>query len=161
MKLILLLGILLLNGCALGVFGPEAQARAQERLAEAKARMQLAQEQIRTGFTQLGNSLDQITQTAAQGYGAYWAGRAQPYSYQPPQAEQWHSATVMTPGEPMTLVSGTGQNGTIMTPGEPISTYHLNPDGTGTIMTPGPTHDLYLGTLVPPSRVSLEVLIRF
>lgn len=58
MKLLLLLGTLLtLNGCALmGVYGPEAQERAKE------------------GLVQIGNSLDQITNTALRAAGAYGQG---------------------------------------------------------------------------------------
>ena len=45
------LALLALNlcGCAMGVFGTEAQERAKERMQRAREQMALAQEQIQTG----------------------------------------------------------------------------------------------------------------
>jgi hypothetical protein len=62
MELILLLGIFLLNGCAL--------------MASTVLRRRSAQKK---GLVQIGNSLDQITNTAARGVGAYANGYAQGY----------------------------------------------------------------------------------
>ena len=75
MKMILLLGMSTLSGCALGVFGPEAQERAQERLAEAKADFARAREQ----FAQAGQQLGQVADNAARAYGTYAQGYAQGY----------------------------------------------------------------------------------
>jgi hypothetical protein len=101
MKLILLLGIVLLNGCALmGVYGPEAQERAKE------------------GLVQIGNSLDQITNTAARGVGAYANGYAQGYrqyqATQPPVTQQ--TGLINTP------------NGSAL--------YHVDSNGNGIIYPP-------------------------
>ena len=64
-KLILLLGTLLIfNGCATGMFGPEAQQRAQRSLEY--SREQFAQ--AKADFAQAGQDLGQAVATYAQGY---------------------------------------------------------------------------------------------
>lgn len=118
MKLILVLGILLLNACAPGVFGPEAQERAKARMQQAREQMAQAREQIRAGFTQLGNALDQTVSQTAQGVGTFASGYAQ--AYQEYQATQ---------------PASTQQTGLINTPNG-SALYHVDANGNGIIYPP-------------------------
>lgn len=140
MKLILFLGTLLIfNGCATGMFGPEAQRRAQQSLEYsreqfAKAKADFAQ--AGADFAQVGRGLGQAAATYAQGY-------SQPYQqYQPAQPAyqlqpQMHSGTIISPDGVSTYWDH-GNNGMIIGP-DGVSTYWRNGNNTTILGPEGPT----------------------
>jgi hypothetical protein len=139
-KLILLLGtLLILNGCATGLFGPEAQQRAQKSLEYSRQKWAEAQAdfaQAGRDFAQAANDLVPAAATYAQGY-------SQPYQqYQPSQPAyqlqpQMHSGTIISP-DGISTYWDHGDNGTIIGP-DGISTYWRNGNNTTVISPEGTT----------------------